>query len=625
MNSNSEFRATEPQAVTSGHPKGWLSGLPKSLPWGAIGFLGVMAVALAVRVVRLDSVPANLTADEFGFIRLGWHILAGTGPGFFGFDDTPSPALGIYLIAGTMKLFGDGIIGGRTCPVLLSMGTLIAFFLLARERLSYLASLLAALLLATNVWFLHFSRTTWTNMNADLFAVAGALMLALALRKERWYYYAGAGVFAALGLYGYFSGRLLLFFFLAYLPFALFVHRDRARQILQGYAILVATCFLVFLPQIKPVVDNWDSFNRRPAAMSIFKVDTPYYGEASMGRIIVRQVVWAARGFILIDHDSVMNHGNYWPRYIPPGRGLLDAFARWLFLLGLVAAAWKWRQTALWWVMFLAPVLTIQVFSGGTPDAARGLIVAPFMFLFVGQGIDLLLGAGHWIGARVRGTSIGVAVALTGVAALFAEADVHEYFDWMNTPFALNARGPALAGKEFLLWKSLEQEAAREGRSTFDFPQWCRLQYENGTTDAVVGNLCNDTAPEQDPRCAETSAKSALERDEQRLSDIDDISAALKKYHDKYGLYPSTADQMQPLCIYPQRGAGCKLREFLQPLPREPRSSSTCFGYSYRCASDGQSFTLYAVMETGSMGGWLCASVPPQFAGVQHLYCANGP
>jgi len=623
MDSESENGAAESKGPTSRRLEERLRRLPKAVPWGVAGLLVVMAVAVAVRLFRLGTVPANLTADESGFFMTGWHILEGTGPGLFGFDGSPSPNLCNYLIAGTMKVFGAGIVGGRMTPVVLSLGTLVVFFLLARQWLSYLASSLAALLLATNVWFLHFSRTTWSNMNSGLFAVGGALMLTLAIRKGRWYYYVGAGAFAALGLYGYFSGRLVIFLLLSYLPFALLLNRGRRRQILQGYAIMVFTCFILFLPQIRSTIDNWDTFNKRPDAVLIFNQQIPYLGESDMGRIVMRQIVWAARAFLLIDDGGVMAHG-LMSRYNPPGHALLDPFVRCLFFLGLAGAAWKWRQTALWWVMFLGPVATIQVFSSFTPDGARGLIVAPFMFLFVGQGIDLLLHAGRRMSARIRWANVGVAAVLCGTAALFAGADVREYFDWIGTPEAVAARRPAVTLEQFPLWQSLEREAAREGPLVFDFPRWCSVRDANGgTADSAAEGLCNAFAGGQNPVCTDASTKTPAERDAQRLSDIDKLSGALKEYRDRHGLFPYTAGNAQPLCGSPQSDAGCKLDEFLQPLPRAPLSGRGCYEYWY--ASDGQSFVLYAALETKEVVGGQCPSVPQRFSGVERLYCLSGP
>ena len=190
------------------------------LPWEAMGVAVVLAAALAVRVFKLATIPANMTADELGFLRLAWHILDGTGPGLFGFDGTPSPVLGSYPIAWTMKIFGDGVVGGRMCPVLESIGTLLVFYFLARQWLSAPASLFAMLLLSMNIWFMSFSRTTWTNMNAPLFVVCGALLLTLAIRKGNWYYYARRRRFR-----GAFNLRLFLRTFGHLLYFGLCAHR----------------------------------------------------------------------------------------------------------------------------------------------------------------------------------------------------------------------------------------------------------------------------------------------------------------------------------------------------------------------------------------------------------------
>lgn len=617
MDSRTEIRATEQPAMTSERPRVRLARAVDSLPWGVIGLSGVLAVALVVRVVRLGSIPASATADELGFLRLAWHILDGTGPGLFGFDGTPSPVLGSYPIAWTMKVFGDGIVGGRMCPVLESMGTLIAFYLLARQWLSTPASLLASLLLATNVWFLNFSRTTWTNMNSDVCAVSAVLMLALAVRKGKWYYYAGAGIFAALSLYSYFSGRMLIFFLLAYAPFALFLYHDRWRQTVRGYAVLVAVCFLVFLPQIKPVVDDWDTFNRRVESTSIFNMGLPYFGESDMKRVMVRQVVWTARGFILIEDGDLMKHG-LWARYIPPDRGLLDPFVRMLFFLGLIAAAWRWRETALWWVMFLGLTFSVQVSSGGTPDAARGLIVAPFMFLFVALGIETLLRFSRWMSRKVRGTGIAAMLALTGVVFVFAGIDAHDYFDWIATPGALFARRPALAGEQFAMWKSLEQQAARNGTSSFNFSQWCGQQFQNGPAESEkIVDFCHEIAPEQGPGCVRVATKTPAERDQKRIFDLEKISAALLQYQAKYGSFPNSYGVAQPLCDSLDRDAGCALLEFLDPLPREP-TSGPCFGYWY--SSDGTGFVLFASLENPTTGGRMC-TMPPGLPGALYLYC----
>lgn len=54
----------QPRQLLSSRPATWIGRVSKSAPWGAIGLAIVLLVALGVRVVRLGTVPTNLTADE---------------------------------------------------------------------------------------------------------------------------------------------------------------------------------------------------------------------------------------------------------------------------------------------------------------------------------------------------------------------------------------------------------------------------------------------------------------------------------------------------------------------------------------------------------------------------------
>jgi 4-amino-4-deoxy-L-arabinose transferase-like glycosyltransferase len=605
--------------------------MPITLPrvgitaWHVAGVAGVLVVALIVRLVQLGSVPVNVTADEADFLQNVYHILEGTGPGPFGFDWTPSPALvGIYPMAACVKLFSMDIWGVRMYPVLVSTATLIPFFLLARTRLSYWASLLATLLLATSLWYLHFSRTAWTNINGDLFAVAGALMLFLAVERNRWYYYVGAGVFAALGVYGYFSARLILLFFLAYLPIALYLFPDKRWAIARGYALMIVTCLLVFAPQIKPVVEDWDKFNHRATVTSILNQEGPYLGDTALGWKLVHQTERALRAFVLIDDSEQVMQQGLWARYVPPERGLLDGVTRWLFFLGLVVGLWRWRATALWWLMFLGPVLSVQVFTTGTPDAARGLIAAPFMFLFVGVALDALLAGLRRIAPAVSWAEVGLSAGLLAVAVPVAVFNVQDYWNWMHEPAAIEARGPAVTQDEFPEWRLLQQEAARRDEFGFTVGQWRSRQDRGG---CLVGDLpailCEGSTARQEPIESDEILVDAAARDRQRRADLDDLAAALAEYARRSGQYPDTGGSIQTLCAYEDLDAGCQLREVLDPLPVDPLGESTRHSYWY--SSNGRSFTLYAGLESPPSDEDLCPAELEHLGGVEYLYCLRGP
>ena len=116
-----------------------------------------------------------------------YHILAGNGPGFFGLDWKPAPAFSVYVIAGFMQIFGESIVGLRMASVVMSVAAIAVFYPLARSTLSRGAALSAAFLMATGLWFLHFSRSGWENPHVALFAALAALFVAMAVRRGSWY------------------------------------------------------------------------------------------------------------------------------------------------------------------------------------------------------------------------------------------------------------------------------------------------------------------------------------------------------------------------------------------------------------------------------------------------------
>src|SRR5439155_20045628 len=139
--------------------------------------------------------------------------------------------------------------------------------------------------------------------------------------------YAASGAFCALGLYGYFTGRMTILALLAYLPFALYWHAGARRQVAAGYAVLVATTAVLFLPQLPAILKDVSYFNRRANSVLIFTND-----KRPALQVLLDSTLRQLRGFVLLD-GGVQNNA----RYGPPGRPILDPIAGTLFFLGLIA------------------------------------------------------------------------------------------------------------------------------------------------------------------------------------------------------------------------------------------------------------------------------------------------
>jgi 4-amino-4-deoxy-L-arabinose transferase-like glycosyltransferase len=491
-------------------------GLLRRLHWSIYALTGILVFALVIRLILLTTVPVNVTADEADNLQFIYQVLAGNGPGWFGLDWHQSPAFSLYTMAWLVDWFGKGVWGMRLYPAILGTLTLIPFYILARERLSTFSSLLATFLLATGLWFFHFSRTGYTNINATLFACCAAVCLSLALRKDRWYYYAGVGLFAALGLYGYDGGRPIGLAVAAFFPFALYFFRHNYRRVVVGFVLAGVIAGVLFIPQARTILDDWDHFNTRTRAVSIFTVETPYMGDTDRVAIVVHQLERNFKGFFLLDRS--LREMSFQPdRLLPRGGTFLDFWTGALFWVGLVAGLWRWRDTALWWCFFIVPIFVNEAFSSNTPEATRALVSTPFMYLFVGLGIESVVSCLRrpsgtmWLGFAVVAAFIALtsirgsfqwmadpfatqgrflALGLLAVAFLLRDrafavrgaivvlalfvgfANLWGYFDWMHEPYVAEARGPAVELSEFDQWRACQQSDAEAGRWGFNVIEW---------------------------------------------------------------------------------------------------------------------------------------------------------
>ena len=250
----------------------------------------------------------------------------------------------------------------------------------------------------------------------------------------------------------------------AYLPFALLLNKAYWKQILLGYGLILLVALGTFAPQLKTIVESWDHATLRTRVVSAFSLEGEYLGDSTTHALLGHQFLRNVRGFFLMDTD-VMAVG-LWGRYIPPGRAFLDLGTSVFFWIGLVASWYYWRRTLLWWTMLLA-LLVPQVLSLSTPNAARGVLAAPFLYLFVGLGIHAVFIANSYLLQRLRLPSFAPAIGVVAILPLFAFiawSNGNDYFDWIQKPYAIRLREPAVEAKQFSHWQELAREAAREGR-----------------------------------------------------------------------------------------------------------------------------------------------------------------
>src|SRR5262245_22621563 len=178
--------------------------------------MAILGVALAVRLWNLESIPPVFFNDECDNTVFAIRILEGQGPGLFGFDWKPQPALAVHIIAGSIWLMGPSVAAVRLPSALLSVAALVPFFLLARRVNGERAALLAVLMLALHPGYLHFSRSGWENVQTCLWTLIAMLAATKAAEERRPILWAASGAAAGIGAMTYFSGRIIPIFLAAY-------------------------------------------------------------------------------------------------------------------------------------------------------------------------------------------------------------------------------------------------------------------------------------------------------------------------------------------------------------------------------------------------------------------------
>ena len=224
-----------------------------------------------------------------------------------------------------------------------------------------------------------------------------------------------------------------------------------------GYAVMLVTTFVLFLPHLSFALENWERYNVRTRAVYIFNErNRAQFGDKNNLEIIAEQTWDNVRGFILLDPSA--SHVGLNARYIPGSQSFIDRLTGVLFWLGLIVSLVRWRRTLFWWVFFVVMLFPSQILSDGTPDGARAIGAAPIFYLFVALGVHWLfeLPFSKWWWFR------GAAVASLAVIAYLSVLLV---FQWMSEPETAAARQPAVEVSDFEVWQALQKREAEAGTS----------------------------------------------------------------------------------------------------------------------------------------------------------------
>lgn len=413
----------------------------------------IMAAAFIVRLYALQRIPTVVFHDECDNLFNVYQILNGKGPGFFGFDWKPQPAASVYLLSWSMRL-GMSIVTLRLPAALFSVAALLPFYLLIRKAVMVPVALLATGLLATDIWYLHFSRAGWENIETCLFLLAGALCMRDGIRTGRTRSFVWSGVWSALGAYGYFGGRavfptLLLSGVLSLLrPFV------SRRRLLAGLGVMTCTAVLLFAPQLPTIISQWERFQHRTRFVYILAGENEDKSVAEKIGILADSVADKAYQLFSTEIPGEYERPS---RYLRVEDGALSRPTALLLGIGMVGSIFWFSETWLWWVLFLVPFTLTEVLTRGSLNGARGIVFVPVLYLFVGLSVHII-----W-SLAIRVYRPLATLVVIGVLALCAST-TRQYFAWAESPQLAEALEPAIPLAEFAEWQAflLQRTATKD-------------------------------------------------------------------------------------------------------------------------------------------------------------------
>lgn len=376
----------------------------------------ILAVALAFRIWQLDRFPPGLFGDEAVNGLDALDVLAGRPQVFFP-ANYGREGLHMLVLAPFIQALGPTALALRLPSVLAGVLTALATYWLGRELFlrthlrGALVPLLAALLIGTSYWHVHFSRFGIRGVFTPLLATLafacfwrGANQVASG-EKHPWLWWSLAGLFLGLGVHFYTASRLvpvfLGVFLLAQWGLALLVDRaarDTGAGIVQASpgaplglgrypplllhafwpaALMAVVALAVFAPLGLYFLRAPGSLTRRADAVSLFNPEVS--GGDPLGRLAQAALANVLQFFVPGQGDQAIF-------YNLPGRPVFDLLTAVLALVGLLLclrAVWRGSSPhlflLLWFPFMLIPtVLAVDRF----PTLPRALGVLPGIYYF---------------------------------------------------------------------------------------------------------------------------------------------------------------------------------------------------------------------------------------------------
>jgi hypothetical protein len=406
----------------------WNPGWPRcKTAWLELGLvIGIVGVAIWLRLPDLAAIPPNVHGDEADVGLLARDILAGRMPVLLATAPAAeATALTFAVHAATMRVFGDDLFGLRMGSVIEGVLSIVLLYLFARRLWGARPALLAAAFMAIAAWHIHFSRTGFHYMQAPLAMLLALYFLVRGVQQRRILDWVLCGFALGLCIDVYYAARLAPVVVAVYIGFRAITERGFIRTHAPGLLAMSFGALVFVAPMLAIYGRSEGSFVQRAAAVLVtspanLKHELDAYHVSTLAEVLAIQAQRTLEAFHIRGETS-LEYGHPGPLFdFWTGALLAMGAIAVLFRLGsgrgILLASWVWLALLLGSVM-----TTDAMFSPHTVVAIPALVLAAALMLDrAWRGVTRLAGS--------AGTYAFAApvVVLLGLAL---QANVHDYFD----------------------------------------------------------------------------------------------------------------------------------------------------------------------------------------------------
>lgn len=371
----------------------------------------IVVIAGVLRFWHLTTVPPALNSDEIAIGYNAYSILT-TGKDeyntrlpltFRSFDDYKMPVY-VYMVAGSMKLFGYGDFAVRFPSALFGTLTVLFTYFLVQELLkkkddAQEISLVSAVLLSISPWSLQFSRSGYEANVAVFFIVLGMYLFMKGL--SRGWLLVLSSISFSLAVWTYLTPRIFVPLFAVGLAV---IFRKELWKIKYATGAAIITAFILLLPIARMSLSTQGQM--RAAGVSAFantedlvkSADRTLRDESSGNKLFTifdnRRLNYAEtflRGYFAHFDPNFLFLDKSIDKYRAPDMGLLYIFELPLLLTGLYLLVRNWSKgsAVIFWWMAISPVAA--AFTLQLPHPVRTLVFLPTFQLVSAVGFIFLV------------------------------------------------------------------------------------------------------------------------------------------------------------------------------------------------------------------------------------------